>query len=105
MGTATFFKSRIRPKGQVTIPSEIRSILDVKEGDDLIFHMDEKGRVIVDRARIIPPDQAWFWSEHWQQMEREVQVDIDAGNLLEFDNMEDAIKFLHEAAEEEDADR
>jgi hypothetical protein len=38
-------------------------------------------------------------------MEREVQVDIDAGNLLEFDNMEDAIKFLHEAAEEEDADR
>ena len=56
MGSATFFKSRIRPKGQVTIPSEIRSILDLKEGDDLIFHLDEKGRVIVDRARIIPPD-------------------------------------------------
>ena len=102
MGTATFFKSRIRPKGQVTIPSEIRSILDVKEGDDLIFHMDEKGRVIVDRARIIPPDQAWFWSEHWQQMEREVQADIEAGNVLEFDNIEDCIEYLDKVEDAED---
>ena len=102
MGTANFFKSRIRPKGQVTIPSEIRSILDVKEGDDLIFHMDEKGRVIVDRARIIPPDQAWFWSEHWQQMEREVQADIEAGNVLEFDNIEDFIEYLDKVEDAED---
>lgn len=102
MGSATFFKSRIRPKGQVTIPSEIRSILDVKEGDDLIFHMDEKGRVIVDRARIIPPDQAWFWSEHWQQMEREVQADIDAGNVLEFDNIEDFIEYLDKVEDAKD---
>jgi AbrB family looped-hinge helix DNA binding protein len=102
MGSATFFKSRIRPKGQVTIPSEIRSILDLKEGDDLIFHLDEKGRVIVDRARIIPPDQAWFWSEHWQQMEREVQADIDAGNVLEFDNIEDFIEYLDKVEDAKD---
>lgn len=102
MGSATFFKSRIRPKGQVTIPSEIRSILDIKEGDDLIFHVDEKGRVIVDRARIIPPDQAWFWSEHWQQMEREVQADIEAGNVLEFDNIKDYIGYLDKVEDAED---
>jgi AbrB family looped-hinge helix DNA binding protein len=102
MGSTTFFKSRIRPKGQVTIPSEIRSILDIKEGDDLIFHLDEKGRVIVDRARIIPPDQVWFWSEHWQQMEREVQADIEAGNILEFDNFEGFIEYLDKAEDAED---
>jgi len=42
----------------------------------------------------IPRDQRWFWTERWQQAERESQADHDGGNYYEFDNMEDAIKFL-----------
>ena len=30
---------------------------------------------------MIPPDQAWFWTERWQRMEQEAQADIEAGSL------------------------
>lgn len=36
------------------------------------------------------PDQAWFWTDRWQQLEREAQEDIDAGRV------EDASDFLAE---------
>lgn len=43
----------------------------------------------------IPRAQRWFWTERWQQMEREVQEDFDRGRYYEFDNVENLIKFLH----------
>lgn len=33
--------------------------------------------------------QAWFWSDEWQQAEREVDADLDAGRFETFDNMQD----------------
>jgi AbrB family looped-hinge helix DNA binding protein len=97
-----YFKTRLRPKGQVTIPTELRDLLGAQEGDDLLFYQDESGRVVISRAQIIPPDQAWFWAQRWQQMEREAQADIDAGRVVSFDQVEDAIRFLNDAADEEE---
>jgi antitoxin MazE len=74
-------------------------LLHADEGDDLVFYRDEQGHIIVERARIIPPDQAWFWTERWQQMEREAQAEIDVGDTLHFDSPQDALKRLHGAAE------
>ena len=58
-----YFKTRVRPKGQVTLPSEIRNLLGLNEGDDLAFSLNEQGQVIITRLEVIPPDQAWFWTE------------------------------------------
>jgi len=98
MGNATYYRSQLRHKGQVTIPGEIRRILDVKEGDELAFTVDENGRVVIERVQIIPPDQAWFWSERWQRMERGVQDDVEKNRTRQFDSPEDAINFLNKAA-------
>ena len=46
MASKTFFKSRLRTKGQITVPAEIRSVLGAQEGDDLVFFTDEQGTVI-----------------------------------------------------------
>jgi hypothetical protein len=35
-------------------------------------------------------------------MEREAQAEIDAGREMEFENVEDAIGYLHEVANAED---
>jgi len=96
MANSTFYKSRLRTKGQITVPSEIRSMLGAEEGDDLIFSTDENGRVMISRAQIIPPDQAWFWSERWQRMEKEAQADIEAGRVYEFDDLEHALTSLEQ---------
>lgn len=38
--------SKVTQKGQVTIPRQIRSILSIKTGDEIIFEVDE-GKVIL----------------------------------------------------------
>jgi AbrB family looped-hinge helix DNA binding protein len=95
----TFYRTRLRAKSQATIPGEIRELLNLNEGDDLVFYVDEQGKVVLTRLQTVPPDQAWFWTERWQRMEHEVQEDIDAGRVQEFDNVEDMISWLDETDE------
>ena len=94
MSDHTFYRTRLRAKGQATIPGEVRELLNLNEGDDLAFYLDEQGKVVVTRLHTIPPDQAWFWTERWQRMEREAQADIDAGRVYEFENVGDMISWL-----------
>jgi AbrB family looped-hinge helix DNA binding protein len=47
----------VTSKFQVTIPKEIREILDVKEGDKLIFTIDDKGEVVIKKAVIVALDE------------------------------------------------
>ena len=35
------------------------------------------------------PDQMWFWTPQWQQMEREAEEDIAAGRVERFDSDKD----------------
>ncbi len=42
----TIYKTRLRTKGQITVPQEIRNLLVAEEGDDLLFYTDEAGRVV-----------------------------------------------------------
>jgi AbrB family looped-hinge helix DNA binding protein len=94
MERGEYVRTRLRAKGQMTLPSEVRELLSVSEGDDLVFSIDENGRIVVERAQFIPPDQAWFWSDRWQEMERRVQEDIAAGRIQHYKSVEDAIADL-----------
>jgi AbrB family looped-hinge helix DNA binding protein len=98
MSDLTYYRTRLRVKGQVTVPGEIRNILGAEEGDELVFMVDENKRVIVERVQLIPPDQAWFWSERWQRLEREVQEDIEKNRIQSFDSIEETLSFLNKAA-------
>lgn len=100
----TVYKSRLRNKGQITVPSEVRQLLGAEEGDDLLFYTDESGRIIISRAQIIPPDQAWFWSQRWQQLEREAQADLQAGRVLEFVDVQAALAALDQLNDACDAE-
>ncbi len=101
MTDKTFFKSRLRTKGQVTVPAQIRAVLGAEDGDDLLFHIDELGHVVVSRARVIAPEQAWFWAERWQRLELEAQADIDAGRIAEANDLEGALAVLDQAEDSE----
>ncbi len=98
------YKTRLRNKGQVTVPQEIRNLLGVEEGDDLLFYTDEAGRVVVSRDQIIDPEQAWFWSDRWQRMEQEAQADLKAGRIVEYANIADALAALDEIPADDDAE-
>lgn len=94
MEAKKLYKSRLRKKGQVTLPNEVRKILSISEGEDLIFQVDENDRIVIERAISIPADQAWFWTERWQRMEREAQADIDSGRVHRYTDVDEAISSL-----------
>lgn len=96
------FSVKLRPKWQLTFPRQMRELLGVGIGDELIFYRNEQQQFVIERQQTIPADQAWFWTKRWQQMEREAQAEIDAGREMEFENVEDAIGYLHEVANAED---
>jgi hypothetical protein len=46
------------------------------------------------------PEQAYFWTERWQQMEREAEADIKAGRVYRSKPGEDPVNALHRFAED-----
>jgi antitoxin PrlF len=90
------YRAQMRSKGRLTLPSEVRDVLNVEEGDDLVFTVEEAGRVLVQRLPVIDPEQAWFWTERWQAMEREAQADIDEGRVTRFKSVDDAVAALEQ---------
>jgi AbrB family looped-hinge helix DNA binding protein len=98
------YKSRLRNKGQITVPQEIRNLLGAEEGDELLFFIDEAGLVVISRAQVIDPEQAWFWSDRWQRMEREAQADIEKGHTIEYTDITDALAALDEIPAHDDAE-
>jgi antitoxin MazE len=61
--------TRIGPKHQITIPQEVfeqlglqpEDFLDVQVRDDALYLIPQK---------LVPRDQAWFWSKDWQDRTR-----------------------------------
>lgn len=73
--------ARVRGRGQLTLPAEVRAALRVGEGDEVEFTRHDDGTVTVRGLKTIPADQAWFWTADWQAGEREADEQIAAGDM------------------------
>ncbi|MGI8856978.1 MAG: AbrB/MazE/SpoVT family DNA-binding domain-containing protein [Thermomicrobiales bacterium] len=76
----------------VLLPKEIRESLDA----NALFEVEQRQDGVVELRPYgtADPDQRWFWSERWQQMEREADEDYAAGRFRRFDNVEDFLAHL-----------
>jgi len=83
----------LRDRGQVTLPREVREALHVDAGDELIFEMTDQG-VLVRGMKMIPAEQAWFWSDEWQRGEREASQDVAKGRTTQHTDVEDMFNTL-----------
>ena len=87
---------KIGPKHQITIPSQFFRDLDLKPGDLMEAQLG-KGEIHLIPQKLVPSDQAWFWTEEWQQREKEADEAIAGGELSEpFTTAGELIKHLHE---------
>jgi antitoxin MazE len=82
-----------KQKSQVTIPSKLVKKLKLKPGDKLEIY-EKNGRLIIEPVSIIPREQAWFYSEQWQQEEQVVEEEIRSGNLKVAESEEELWKEL-----------
>jgi AbrB family looped-hinge helix DNA binding protein len=86
--------TRIGPKHQITIPKDIFEALNLEVGDFLEAGIEDSTIVLVPK-KLIPKDQAWFWTKEWQKGEREADEAILKGDLVgPFSNIKDALKAL-----------
>jgi len=89
---------QVRKKAQLTLPRSVRQKLDIEEGDFLDVQV-RNGEIVLKVKKLVDKEQVWFWTEQWQQGEKEAEEDIRAGRVHRFPGAEDAIAFLHKQAE------
>ncbi len=85
----------VQARGTVALPADLRRRLHLDEpGAQIEITEQDDGRIELRPVLPVPADQAWFWTERWQAMEREVDEDIAAGRLTRFDSEEAFLAYL-----------
>ncbi|MBI4531884.1 MAG: AbrB/MazE/SpoVT family DNA-binding domain-containing protein [Candidatus Latescibacteria bacterium] len=72
--------TKIGPKHQVTIPKEVFERLHLEVGEYLDVEVKED-RILMVPKKLIPKDQAWFYTPEWQAKEREADEAIARGEV------------------------
>lgn len=86
---------RVRARGTLTLPAEIRDQLGLEEGDQVAFEVDDD-QLIVTPVQVVPRSQAWFWTPQWQAAEREADADRVAGRFTRFGSDEEFLSSIDE---------
>jgi len=87
--------ARVRGKGQITLPREIRDAAHLEEGDPIEFEITADG-ILMRPKKVIDASQAWFWTPEWQAGEREADADIAAGRVTTYLTAEEFLASLEE---------
>jgi len=72
--------TKVRPKGQITLPDGVRRAARLAEGDYLEISVED-GAIVMRPKKLIDADQAWFWTDEWQRGEHEASEEISAGRV------------------------
>ncbi len=79
--------------GQVTIPAVLRREAGIEVGDYLEVRL-EKDRLVLLPKQVIDKSQAYFWTEAWQEGEREAEEDLRTGQVKRFETLGNLIADL-----------
>lgn len=85
--------TKVTRNGQVTLPASVRREAHVEEGDLLSVRLEGENIVLTPK-KLIEKSQAYFWTEEWQQAEREAERDISEGRVTAFETVDDLIAAL-----------
>lgn len=85
----------VQRRGLLALPASLRRRLrlDAENAQVQLIEHDD-GRVELVPVVAVPADQAWFWTDRWQAMEREADADIEAGRVAVVEGIEGLISHL-----------
>ncbi len=87
--------TRLTRNGQITLPATIRREANVEEGDILTVHL-EADRIVLVPKKLIDKSQAYFWTEDWQEAEREAERDLAEGRVEAYETVDELIAGLEQ---------
>ena len=95
----------VQSRGTVALPAELRRRLRLDQPDAQVKLIErDDGRVELVPVVAVPADQAWFWTDRWQQMEREADEAIAAGRTIVVDGREGLLQVIDRAKGTDDPD-
>jgi bifunctional DNA-binding transcriptional regulator/antitoxin component of YhaV-PrlF toxin-antitoxin module len=76
----------VQSRGTVALPADLRRRLHLDQENAQVRLIErEDGRIELVPVVAVPADQAWFWTDRWQAMEREADADVAAGRTTVVD--------------------
>ncbi len=89
----------VQARGVLALPREVRARHGLDAPGAQVELVEREDGVIELHPHVaIPADQAWFWSERWQRMEREADEHIERGETERFDTSADFLADLDRIA-------
>ena len=85
---------QVRKKAQLTLPLSVRQKLGIEAGDFMDVQVRD-GEIVLKVKKLVDKEQAWFWTNRWQQGEKEAEEDIRTGRVHSFADADKAVAFLH----------
>lgn len=83
----------VQSRGTVALPADLRRRLRLDQPDSQIKLIEQDdGRIELVPVVAIPADQAWFWTDRWQQMERQADADISAGRTTVVEGLDGLLR-------------
>lgn len=85
----------VQSRGTVALPADLRRRLHLDQPNAQVRLIDRgDGSIELVPVVAIPADQAWFWTDRWQAMEREADADVAAGRSTVLDGADELIAHL-----------
>lgn len=89
----------VQGRGTVALPADVRRRHHLDEpGSQVRLVEREDGVLELHPLVSVPADQAWFWTERWQAMERGADDDVRAGRLVVTDGPDEFLDELDASA-------
>lgn len=87
---------KVSRNNQITLPRNLRDKLHIAPGEYVEIE-EHDGKIILQPVKVVPSDQAYFYTKEWQDGEAEADRDIAEGRTIGvFDNAEDLGKAIKE---------
>ena len=84
----------VQGRGLIAIPAAVRKRFGLDEPGAQVEVIERETEIILRPHVAVPADQAWFWTERWQQMEREADGAIAAGRVKAAEDVEEFLADL-----------
>ncbi len=85
----------VQSRGLIAIPTSIRRRFGLDQPGAQVEVIERENEIVLRPHIAVPSDQAWFWTERWQQMEREADEDIVAGRVVVSEGIDEFLAELN----------
>jgi antitoxin MazE len=84
----------VQSRGVIAIPTAIRRHFGLDQPGAQVEVIEREGEIVLRPHIAVPADQAWFWTERWQQLEREADEAVAAGRVADVGGVDELLADL-----------